>query len=282
MIITATQFHFIASFISGILLVIVGLAVLLRQKNSIINRLFFCFFELMGFYELLTAVQVILLNGTMIFVNNGTGAYIMSGTTSANIIRALLTISFILALASGALATLIINYGEADIMNLRTLGLGAAVTVLLLIIAVTGESTSMPTVDMMKQMIALMGGMMSNVVYRTNSGWIGFYISIILFATIIVIMLGIRVKNDKGSVQSKLLRLLIGSLLVIGVLAFFDYIQVTGNFMFIMMNLETHALLHNITFIGEILILSAFWTPIRSPTIAIEETPPNIAPEPIS
>ena len=240
--ITATQFHFIASFISGSLLVIVGLAVLLRQKNSIINRLFFCFFELMGFYELLTAVQVILLNGTMIFVNNGTGAYIMSGTTSANIIRALLTISFILALASGALATLIINYGEADIMNLRTLGLGAAVTVLLLIIAVTGESTSMPTVDMMKQMIALMGGMMSNVVYRTNSGWIGFYISIILFATIIVIMLGIRVKNDKGSVQSKLLRLLIGSLLVIGVLAFFDYIQVTGNFMFIMMNLETHAL----------------------------------------
>ena len=58
MIFTPTQFHFIASFISGILLILVGIAVLSRNKESEINQSFFAFFILMSIYELLTALQL--------------------------------------------------------------------------------------------------------------------------------------------------------------------------------------------------------------------------------
>lgn len=276
MIFTPTQFHFIASFISGILLVIVGIAVLSRDKTSAINKSFFGFFILLGLYELLTAFQVIFLNGTRIFFTGGSGPFIMSGTFLADLSRDLLTIFFILALACGAVGTLMINYGVDNILNIRTGFLGGLVVFLLIVLSVSHEFTYAPTASMMHQMQMMMGGMMSNAVQRDIFGWIGFYLSIILFTSIIIFELAIRIIQDKDNpVRSKMIRLLVGSVLVIVVLAFFDYIQVSGNFMSVMLNLGTHALLHITTFAGELLILSAFWTPIKVklPSVSSEKQP---------
>ena len=117
MIFTPTQFHFIASLISGLLLILVGLAVWSRDKKSKINQSFFAFFILIALYELLTALQVILLNGLRIFIYGGTGPYITSGSLISDIFRALLTTAFILALTCGAIGTLMINYGISNIFN---------------------------------------------------------------------------------------------------------------------------------------------------------------------
>ena len=262
MIVTPTQFHFIASFISGVLLVIVGFAVLSRDKKSEINKSFFAFFLLMGLYELLTAYQVILLNGLNIFISNAGGPILMSGTLGADISRALLTTLFITALSCGAAGTIMINYGVNNVLNKRTLSLGGIIVALLVILSVSHEVTATPTMAMMQKMMSMMGGMMSNVVNRDIFGWIGFYLSIIIFTAIIVVELGIRIVQDANPVRSKMIRLLIGSILVISILSFFDYMQVSGNNMDLMVNLTSHALLHIITFAGELLILSAFWSPI--------------------
>ena len=262
MIVTPTQFHFIASFISGVLLVIVGIAVLSRDKKSEINKSFFAFFLLMGLYELVTAIQVILLNGLSIFISNSGGPILMSGTLGADISRALLTTLFIVALSCGAAGTIMINYGVNNVLNKRTLSLGGIIVALLVILSVSHEVTVTPTMAMMQKMMAMMGGMMSNVVNRDIFGWIGFYLSIIIFTAIIVVELGIRIVQDANPVRSKMIRLLIGSILVISILSFFDYMQVSGNNMDLMVNLTSHALLHIITFAGELLILSAFWSPI--------------------
>ena len=271
--ITPTQFHFIASLTSGILLVIVGLAVLSREKKSEINQSFFAFFILIAAYEFLTALQVILLNGMRIFLTNGSGPYIMSGSFIADISRALLTTTFILALACGAIGTLMINYGVSSILSRRTLGLGGSVVALLIILSVSHEQTTKVSTSMMNSMMMMMGGMMSNVVNRDIFGWIGFYLTIILFSGLIIIGLGVRIIQDSNSVRSKMIRLLVGSILVISVLSFFDFIQVTRTHMDLMLNLGTHALLHVNTFAGELLILSAFWTPIKVklPALTIEK-----------
>lgn len=274
-IFTPTQFHFIASFISGVLLVIVGLAVLSRDKKSEINRSFFAFFLLMGLYELVTALQVILLNGLMIFFSNAGGPMMKSGTTSADIFRAILTTTFIVALACGAAGTLMINYGVNNVLNSKTLSLGGIIVALLVVLSVSHEYTVAPTMMQMQMMKNMMGGMMSNAVMRDNFGWLGFYLSIVVFTAIIIFELGIRIIQDSNPVRSKMIRLLVGSVLVISVLAFFDYIQVTGNNMDIMLNLSSHALLHVITFAGELLILSAFWSPIsvKVPTLNTDTQP---------
>ncbi len=263
MVITPTQFHFIASLISGLLLILVGFAVLSRDKKSAINQSFCAFFILIAFYELLTALQVILLNGLRIFISGGSGPYITSGSLISNIFRALLTTAFILALTSGATGTLMINYGINNITNRRTLALGGGVVILLTVLSISHEETISIPAQKMKMMMAMMGGMMSNAVSRDIFGWIGFYLSIVIFTSIIVLGLGIRIFNDSNPVRSKMIRLLVGSIMVISVLTLFDIIQVTGQYMDLMLNLGTHALLHVITFTGELLILSAFWSPIN-------------------
>ena len=278
LIFTPTQFHFIASFISGVLLVIVGLAVLSRDKKSQINQTFFAFFILMAIYELITAVQVILLNGLQIFISGGGSSIIKSGSEMADISRVLLTTVFILALACGAAGALMINYGVSAVLNKTTEVLGGAVVFLLIIISATNEHTVAPSMAKMMSMMAMMGGMMSNMVSRNLIGWIGFYLSIIIFTGIIVVELGIRIVQDSGPVRSKMIRLLVGSILVISVLTLFDIIQVTGSYMDLMLNLGTHALLHIITFSGELLILSAFWTPIKVklPTLTSDKQPATV------
>lgn len=278
MIITPTQFHFIASFISGILLILVGLAVLSRDKKSAINQLFFAFFILISFYELLTALQVILLNGFKIFIPGTSGPFITSGSFISNVLRSLLTTAFILALVCGATGTLMINYGISEILNRKVLGLGGIVTVILLVVSISHETTIAVSMQKMNTMMTMMGGMMSNAVSRDLFGWIGFYLSIIIFTSIIVIGLGIRIINDSNPVRSKMIRLLVGSIMVISILTLFDIIQVTGQYMDLMLNLGTHALLHIITFAGELLILSAFWSPInvKVPALTIESQPKGI------
>ena len=163
-----------------------------------------------------------------------------------------------------------------NILNKRTSFLGSLVVFLLIVLSVSHEYTFTPAAAMMQKMQMMMGGMMSNAVQRDIFGWIGFYLSIILFTSIIVIELAIRIVQDKDNpVRSKMIRLLLGSVLVIVILAFFDYIQVSGNFMDVMMNIGTHALLHITTFAGELLILSAFWTPIKVklPSVSTDKQP---------
>ena len=84
-----------------------------------------------------------------------------------------------------------------------------------------------------------------------------------IFSLIIIIELGIRIIQDNNQVRSKMIRLLIGSVLVISILTIFDIIQVARTNMDLMINLYTHAILHIVTFAGELLILSAFWSPIN-------------------
>ena len=133
--------------------------------------------------------------------------------------------------------------------------------------------------NMVMSMMPKMGGMMSNLVSRDTIGWLGFYLSIIIFTGIIIIGLGIRIAKDNNEVRSKMIRLLVGSILIISVLTLFDIIQVTRMYMDLMMNLGTHALLHIVSFTGELLILSAFWTPIKVkvPSLIIE--PQNPVPQ---
>ena len=176
------------------------------------------------------------------------------------------------------MGTLMINYGVSAILNRKILGLSGAVILPLIIISVSHETTIAVTslspmqMSMVKSMMPKMGGMMSNLVSRDIFSWLGFYLSIVIFTSIIVVGLSIRIFNDDNKVRSKMIRLLIGSILVISVLALFDIIQVTRMYMDLMMNLETHALLHIISFAGELLILSAFWTPVnvKIPSLTID------------
>lgn len=249
---SANDLHFITTLGSAMLLFLVGTAVLLRNKESSVNRLMFGFFVFIGVYQLLDALLVVL-------VDAGNGI-IDGGTFEADFIRKASILFLMLAFLLGTPAILSLYYGEDFILKeKRSQIIGLGLFGLLAFLAILGENT-----------IGHENGQLIGVPHfhtgidRDLSGFIGFYGLILITTFAMIVVLLNLIANSSGDTRGKLVRLLVGIVLIVSVVMSLDASQVLGDLAFLISENIFHEGLHVILLLGELLILSAFWAPFKA------------------
>lgn len=248
------EIHYITGFASAILLLIVGLLMLSRNSSSRVNQLLFGFFAGYGLFETIDA--------TMAFIASQKSF----DTDLINLLLDLELIAVIIGIAFAGLAILVIRYGQSTVLAMNNLALWGLGTIVFAASAVIGNSYRPHDLTVQP------GNVHAHFhieIIRDALGWIGVLGAVIFFTGIIVFVLFqlIRDKDLDSETKSRLKRLLIGFILIIGMVVSLDFIVITQNSIIpglsaLIADNVTHSLFHVFIFLGELLILWSFWTQI--------------------
>jgi membrane-bound metal-dependent hydrolase YbcI (DUF457 family) len=243
MITTLTQLsfdeatHIFSGLLTGLLLILVGLITLSRNKNNRVNQAFLGFFVGLGLHFGLDSTLFIFQELPI---------------ESLNLLRDLSLLCLILGLSIGAFATVIIHYGEGSVINPRVLipwTLGTLLSAFLGIINDTLKS----------------GDHHAEAHFEYNRsllGWIGITGIAIVFSLLIVYNLLILIRESETDFRLRLLKMISGFILIIVLTLTFDTGSAIDILEVLTEDLIVHLSMHLGIIIGSIVILNAFWTPL--------------------
>ncbi|MHA2362690.1 MAG: DUF7282 domain-containing protein [Candidatus Hodarchaeales archaeon] len=241
--------HIIFSFLSGIFLIVIGLMNLSRNFKNRLNQVFLGFYAGIGNFQIFDALLVFSDVGVSLQVNN--------------LLRDISIASLIIGLGFGVLGVLIIQYGEDFIFQKNIVFTSLITIMILLIVSLLGDDIGISTNSGGTYGDAGAGA--HTATFRNEYGWLGITSSFVLFSGIIIYSLFTLLRKAERDLKIKLLRILIGFTLAISMLFLFDIAFV---FEFVqkgfMGDFFIHILGHLGVVIGNLLILSAYWTPLKN------------------
>lgn len=230
--------HVFSGLITGILLIVVGVITLFRNRNNRVNQAFLGFLTGIGLYFCIDSSMFI---------------YSEFAFDILNLLRDLSICCLIIGLSLGAFATIIIQYGKSTAFNPRILIPWVIGSVLLVGLGIIGDS--------------LMSGSDHHAdahfeYSRLFLGWIGITGSMILFSLIITVNLLMLIRDSTADFRIRLLKILAGFIIIISLLLIFDIGFTLEVIESLIENLIIHISMHLGIIIGSILILNAFWSPL--------------------
>jgi hypothetical protein len=243
--ISSSDLHILLSILSGLVLIGVGILNVSRNRTVRLNQIFFAFFVFIALYQIFDALMVYL------------GA--SSDNLVLNLVRDLSIASLVLGLGAGALSGMMIHYGEDIFFEQRNLLTGLAIVGILIFLGILGDSSNISGGG------GLYGGSGTHAeISRDAIGWIGITGSFIVFSGILIYTLITLLPKIDSELRSRVIRLLLGFIFVIGLLFLFD---IAFEFEFVsqgfMGDSIMHFLMHEVIVLGVLFVLSAFWTPLK-------------------
>jgi hypothetical protein len=231
--------------ISAMLLFLIGIMILLKNKNNKINQFFSFFFFGLAIYELFDGFTVAFRSEPNLNILNG--------------FHDIALIGLILGIISAFVAISILNFGESATFIPERILLMSIIVILALVGAIFGDIIPGSTWHELHQHYHV----------KIDRSLIGI-LSIsgfILIGTIINIYLLVKVfKQVKGEIRSKMFRLISGFGIIMTIVMIFDLSIMLPDLTSLITSSDLiHGLLHVLLFSGEILVLSSFWTPIGTP-----------------
>ncbi|MHA2339003.1 MAG: hypothetical protein ACXACX_16985, partial [Candidatus Hodarchaeales archaeon] len=136
---------------------------------------------------------------------------------------------------------------------------GLAIVGILIFLGILGDSSNISGGG------GLYGGSGTHAeISRDAIGWIGITGSFIVFSGILIYTLITLLPKIDSELRSRVIRLLLGFIFVIGLLFLFD---IAFEFEFVsqgfMGDSIMHFLMHEVIVLGVLFVLSAFWTPLK-------------------
>ncbi|MFX0183080.1 MAG: hypothetical protein ACFE95_08370 [Candidatus Hodarchaeota archaeon] len=232
--------HIILSSISGLVLGIAGGLVFTRKKEERLNQLFLGFFVGIGLHQILDA-------GMTYFL------FVLEDIDVSNLLRDFSIIFLIFGLNFGALAVLLIYYGDQSFFNIYRIVPWFVIVGLLALGGILGDNV-------------LPGGYGHQPgKQRELIGWIGITGAFIIYSIIIVLFLVLLFVGvvDK-TIQKKFLGLISGFLMINAVVFCLDISFIVPLFQQIIMNNLTHVLVHVIALVGGLITVVVLWSPMKS------------------
>ncbi|MFX0211026.1 MAG: hypothetical protein ACFFDT_33920 [Candidatus Hodarchaeota archaeon] len=229
--------HIFSGLLTGLLLILVGFITLSRNKNNRVNQAFLGFFSGLGLHFCLDSILFIFQELPI---------------ESLNLLRDLSILFLILGLSIGALATIIIHYGEGSIINPRVLIPWTLGTIFIAFLGVINDSLKS-------------GDHHADAHFEYNRsllGWIGITGIAIVFTILIVYNLLILIRDSEKDFRLRLLKMISGFILIIVLTVAFDTGSAIEILEVLTENLIIHLSMHLGIIFGSILILNAFWTPL--------------------
>lgn len=231
--------------VSGTLLILIGLIVLSRAKSARPNQLLFGFFMGLALFELFDGF-------TVAFRRDPSLEFL-------NILRDIALSVLIIGVGLILLAAFVIYYGEVAVFQIKWIliwGLFIAVTVVAAIIGDNIPPESLRAGPPPFYLTALIN--------RDLTGHLGITGALIVLAGLTIVIFGLLIfKSEIPELRQKSIRLLLGFVIILAMIFVLDLRLIFADVrMFIAMNDLVHISIHGILLAGELLILSAFWTPL--------------------
>ncbi len=233
--------HVIFSIFSAILIQIAAILILSRNKHSKTNQFFFAFLTGVGLHQFFDALMVI-------------GIIILNNNTFANFFKDLSISALIVGLSFGALAVLLIFYGEKILAQNIQIGWWIF-TLVFTLLGVLGDYVKTATTS-----YYYIPGKT-----RTEIGWIGVLVPVVVFTAIILIYLAmLSIQAVEPALKKRLILMLIGFIFIIAIVMLFDTAFVNPSFaQFISDNIR-HFIAHLIAIIGGFILVYAVWNPLKA------------------
>lgn len=241
--------HSSLNMVSGTILILIGLVVLFRGKNYRINQLLFGFFIGLALFELFDGF-------TVAFRRDPSLEFL-------NILRDIALSTLIVGMGLILLAALVIYYGEESVFQIKWILLWVLFIVFAITAAVIGDNIPLESLRSGPPPFYL-----TAIINRDFIGHLGISGALILLAGLSIGSFSLLIYNSqRPELRNKLLRLLFGFILILSMILVLDLRLIFADVrMFIAANDSVHFSIHGILFAGELLILSAFWSPLGSQT----------------
>lgn len=242
-VLTSDFLHVSLGLLAGSLLIVLGFVTLSRDKDYRLNQLFSTFFLLIALF--------FILDSALVFLST---EEIVSDPFALNLLRDMYLVSLIIGLAVGGIAAVYIRYGMEMTYSRKLMLVGGVTLFAILVLGLLGDS------------VVVSGhghesgeGHHGLEISRNLGGWAGVVGSLVLFLSIMGYYIGFTAITSDQETKSRLIRLLAGQLLMVGVSMIFDVsfaFNVIGQ---LVDNDLIHLTLHLVVVAGGILSLSSFW-----------------------
>ena len=236
--------HSTLNTISGIVLLLIGIVILSRNRKLQINQLLFGFFFGLAIYELFDGFSV--------------GFRRDPSLDFLNILRDIALVALIFALGIILLAVLVIYYGEATILQIKWIILWGILVIIVMISAIIGETIPQSSLRPGPPPFYL-----TVIIERNLVGLVSIIGTIIAVTILCAAFLANQIRqSEMDQIRKKSTRFLLGFVTIMIIILVLDLRLIFSDIrMIIAGNDPLHILIHIILLTGEILVLSAFWTP---------------------
>ncbi|MHA2363941.1 MAG: hypothetical protein ACXAC7_08275 [Candidatus Hodarchaeales archaeon] len=243
---SSSDVHIMLSLLAGVILLLVAVISLMRDKTARINQLFSLFF----------------LFGAIRFLSDSILVWIadqgedVGSPELYNFFRDFIVGSLILSLALGSYAVYKIFYGDSINYSDKSIVVSFLIFILTFILSIFGDFVKSEESNSHTHSHGF-------TVQRESFGWIGIIIALIFFSAIISYYIYSLYIVSDPELQNRLLRLFGGFAIVLITFFLFDIAEFVEEIeKVVIQNDFGHFLLHLLTISGAIIILSTFWTPL--------------------